>query len=117
MPLTQHFKETVQERLQHDRAFREELLKEGIQCLIAGDVDTGKAILRDYINGSLGFQELSILTRRPAKSLMRMFSPKGNPQARNLFAVIGALQEQEGVHARIHLQPMTRVEHQDNPPS
>ena len=29
---------------------------------------------------------------------MRMFAPKGNPQASNLFAVIGYLQEQEGIH-------------------
>ncbi len=48
--------------------------------------------MRDYINATIGFEELSRLTRRPAKSLMRMLGPKGNPQARNLFEVIGHLQ-------------------------
>ena len=105
MPLTRDFKETIQSRVQRDPAFREELLKEGIQCLLSGDVEAGKAILRDYINGSLGFQELSALTHKPAKSLMRMFSPKGNPQARNLFEVIGRLQEREGVRISVELQP------------
>ncbi len=105
MPLTRDFKETIQGRLQRDPTFREELLKEGIQCLLSGDVEAGKAILRDYINGSLGFQELGVLTHKPAKSLMRMFSPKGNPQARNLFEVIGRLQEQEGVRLSVQLQP------------
>ena len=104
MPLTRDFKETIQERVHRDPGFREELLKEGIQCLLSGDVDTGKAVLRDYINGSVGFQELSALTHKPAKSLMRMFSPKGNPQARNLFEVISRLQEQEGVRVRVQLQ-------------
>ena len=26
------------------------LLQEGVECLLAGDIDTGKAVLRDYIN-------------------------------------------------------------------
>jgi len=34
---------------------------------------------------------------KSSKSLMRMFGPKGNPQASNLFAVIHYLQEQEGI--------------------
>jgi len=33
-------------------------------------------------------------TDTPAKSLIRMFGPRGNPQARNLFAVIYYLQKQ-----------------------
>jgi hypothetical protein len=32
---------------------------------------------------------------------MRMFSPKGNPQASNLFAVIQYLQVQEGIHLEV----------------
>ena len=87
MPLTREFKETVQARLRSDRKYRKELLREGVECLLAGDLDTGKAILRDYINATIGFEELSRRTRRPAKSLMRMLSPSGNPQARNLFEV------------------------------
>ncbi len=105
MPLTRDFKETIQDRLRRDPGFREELLKEGVECLVAGDVETGKAILRDFINATVGFQELSNLTHKPAKSLMRMFSPKGNPQARNLFEVILRLQELVGVHLRINIQP------------
>lgn len=104
MPLTQDFKKTVQDRVQRDPDFRKELFKEGIQCLLSGDLDTGKAILRDYINATMGFQELSSLTHKPTKSLMRMFSPKGNPQARNLFEVIGRLQKQEGVFLQVDLQ-------------
>ena len=40
-------------------AFRRELLREGIQCLLAGEVDTGKTVLRDYINATVGFEELA----------------------------------------------------------
>ncbi|MDZ7781639.1 MAG: hypothetical protein U5K56_01365 [Halioglobus sp.] len=38
---------------------------------------------------------------KSSKSLMRMFGPKGNPQASNLFAVIRYLQEQEGIHLEV----------------
>ena len=101
MPLTRDFKETIQARIERDPAFREALFKEGIDCLLAGDVDTGKAVLRDYINATIGFRELGGLTAKSPKSLMRMFDPNGNPQARNLFEVIGRLQEREGLHLRV----------------
>ena len=97
MALTRDFKETVQARVQRDPTFRRALLEEGVRTLLAGDVETGKAVLRDYINATLGFEELGRLTARPSKSLMRMFGPRGNPQARNLFEVIGHLQRREGV--------------------
>jgi hypothetical protein len=32
---------------------------------------------------------------------MRMFGPDGNPTAENLLGVIGALQEETGVHLKI----------------
>ena len=97
MALTRDFKETVQARIAEDPEYRKELLREGVECLLTGDLDTGKAMLRNYINATIGFEELSRLTRRPAKSLMRMLGPRGNPQARNLLDVIGHLQRTEGV--------------------
>ncbi len=56
MVLTRDFKETIQARIERDPTFREELLKEGVECLLSGDVDTGKAVLRDYINAAIGFK-------------------------------------------------------------
>ena len=54
MPLTRDFKETVQVRAARDPAFREALLKEGVERLLAGEVDTGKIVLRSYINATIG---------------------------------------------------------------
>lgn len=101
MALTRSFKETVQARVLADRAFREALLREGIGTMLGGDVDTGKTILRDYIKATVGFEKLGAATGTSAKSLMRMFGPKGNPQARNLFAVLRQLQEQAGVKLQV----------------
>ena len=101
MALTRDFKETVQARAQRDPAFREGLLREGIECLLSGDVDTGKIVLRDYINATVGFEKLGSLTNKPPKSLMRMFGPAGNPHARNLFEVISHIQRHEGVQLEV----------------
>ena len=101
MPLTREFKETVQARAHHDPEFREGLLKEGIDLLLAGDLDAGKIVLRDYINATIGFDELGALTKKPSKSLMRMFGPTGNPHARNLFHIISCIQEHQGVQLQV----------------
>lgn len=97
MALTRSFKDTVQARVARDPAFKQALLSEGVNALLEGDIDTGKAVLRDYINATIGFESLSAATGVPAKSLMRMFGPRGNPTASNLFAVIGCLQRESGV--------------------
>jgi hypothetical protein len=47
---------------------------------------------------------MSRLTKLPAKSLMRMLGPNGNPQARNLFEVISHLQRAEGLHFALLLK-------------
>jgi hypothetical protein len=101
MPLTRDFKETIRARVKRDPGFREALLREGIESLLAGDTETGKIILRDFINATVGFAKLSDVTRRPAKSLMRMLGPAGNPQARNLFEIVAYLQQAEGVRFEV----------------
>jgi DNA-binding phage protein len=97
MALTRDFKETIKARVQRDPAFRRELLCEGVETMLNGDVDTGKAVLRDYINATIGFGELAEVTRRSPKSLMRMLGPQGNPQAQNLFEIVSYLLHQEGI--------------------
>ena len=107
MALTREFKHTIQARVAQDREYRKDLLRDGVERLLAADLDAGKAILRDYINATIGFEELSRLTRRPAKSLMRMLSPRGNPQARNLLEVINHLQRAEGLHFELSLKAVS----------
>ena len=92
---------TIRERLERDPGFREALLEEGVLCLLAGEVDVGKSVLRDYVNATIGFRELGGLTAKSPKSLMRMLSPNGNPQACNLFEIICCLQESEGRHLKV----------------
>jgi hypothetical protein len=64
--------------------------------MASGDLDTGKIVLREYVNGTVGFLKLGAALGRSPKSLMRMLSPTGNPQARNLFDMVAYLQKIEG---------------------
>ena len=50
MPITRKFRKTVWTRARSDARFRAAMLTEAINGLLAGDHDTGKAMLRDYVN-------------------------------------------------------------------
>ena len=101
MPLTRDFIDTVRARANHDTDFRRALLTEAVQCLLDGDLPGGRSVLRDYINATIGFDDLAQATGTPSKSLMRMFGSAGNPTAANLFAVLDALQARTGVRLRV----------------
>jgi DNA-binding phage protein len=106
MALTRSFKELVQRQVASDPAFGVALLREGVDTMLTGDVDTGKAILRDYIKATIGFEKLGEATGTQPKSLIRMFGPRGNPQAKNLFSVLGYLQRQAGLQLHVTTGPV-----------
>jgi hypothetical protein len=101
MARTKSFKDLVQAHVKGDKKFAEALLREGVDAMLSGDVDTGRTILRDYIKATVGFEKLGEATDTPPKSLIRMFGARGNPQAKNLFSVIAYLQKRAGV--RLHV--------------
>ncbi len=80
MALTKDFNETVKNRLQRSEGFRRALLREAVGCMISGDLETGKSVLRKYINGTIGFVKLGADLGRSPKVLMRMFSPIAIPE-------------------------------------
>ena len=104
MPLTHDFKDTIRARARRDPDFRRALLREAVECMLNGDIATGIAVLRDYVNATVGFQDLEKRTRIPAKSLMRMLGPKGSPSAANLTNILTALRSSEGVHFELSLK-------------
>lgn len=103
MALTRQFRETVQERAQTDARFRRAMLAEAVNEFLSGDLATGKALLRDYVNATIGFEELAEEVGRPAKSLQRMLGPSGNPTAENLIAILKVLQGREAVQIKVKL--------------
>lgn len=105
MPLTGDFKATVRDRAQRDPGFRTALLEGAVDTFLSGDVETGKAILRDYVNATVGFEALARAMTKSPKSLMRMLGPEGNPQASNLFAIFRFLQAKEKIRLAVKTRP------------
>jgi hypothetical protein len=58
IPLAHDCKETIRARAQKDPEFRRTLLCEAVACVINGDLETGKSVQRDYVNATVGFQDL-----------------------------------------------------------
>jgi hypothetical protein len=61
------------------------------------------------INATIGFAALAKATGTPPKSLMRMFGPRENPTAANLFGAIGALQKKTGVRLEVKATAKARA--------
>jgi hypothetical protein len=59
VPRTRDFKSTIRARAQRDPKFGSALLVGAAQAIIDGEPDVTKAVLRDYINATLGFERLS----------------------------------------------------------
>jgi DNA-binding phage protein len=101
MALSRSFSETVKARAQRDPEFRAALLGEALEALAGGDAVTGKALMRDYINATIGFDRLGEAVSMEPKNLMRMFSPRGNPRLSNLSAVLRQLSQDNSVHITV----------------
>jgi DNA-binding phage protein len=101
MALTRDFKDTVAARAQRDPRFRATLLMEAINAYLGGDTAAGKAILRDLVNATVGFEELAAEIKKPSKSLHRMLGPRGNPSTENFFGIVSALQKKTRVKLRV----------------
>lgn len=93
MALTRDFKRSVLERAQKDPAFRDGLLEEAVNEFLAGNLEVGKELLRDYINATIAFPTLAHKLHKSDKSLQRMLGPRGNPTMSNFCAILKAVQK------------------------
>ena len=69
MARTKSFKMLIQRHVKTDKKFAEALLREGVDALLSGDVDTGRTILRDYIKATVGFEKLGAATARHPRTV------------------------------------------------
>ena len=91
MALTRDFREIVMARVRRDPRFRESMLHEAVNACLEGELDAGKAMLRDLVNATIGFEELARRVSIPSKSLHRMLSSRGNPSSKAFFGIIAEL--------------------------
>jgi len=101
MALTRDFKETIKAQVERDPGFRKALLARAAQAMLAGETDVGKIMLRDFINATIGFQDLGADIDKTPESLMRMLSETGNPRTNNLMEIFEYLQQAEGIQLAV----------------
>ena len=104
MPVTRKFRATILSRASADPKFRRQMLIEGVNELLTGDMAAGKAMLRDYINATITFPELAKKLKKTDKSVHRMLGPGGNPRAENILEIIKLLQIYERVQLRVEVR-------------
>ncbi len=101
MVLTRKFKETVQLRVKQDPQYRKELIIEATNAFLEGDIDTGKTLLRDYLNATGALPSIASELSQDEKSIRRMVGPKGNPTLRNFLNLLGACKNREDLDLKI----------------
>ncbi|MCX5826136.1 MAG: transcriptional regulator [Deltaproteobacteria bacterium] len=52
------------------------------------DIETGKALLRDYLNATESIADIARELQVNEKSLRRMLGPKGNPTLKNFLSLL-----------------------------
>lgn len=109
MSLVRSITDTVEERALRDLAFQRGLLNEAIEAFLSNDTATGKLLLRDYVNATVGFEKLGDDLDKSPKNLMHMLSAHSNPRAGNIFAVIAYLRDQDGGASKLPSDASTTV--------
>ena len=105
MAITRDYKTTINERVAKEPAFTAALLDEAITLFLNGEPEVARLVLRDLVNATVGFEELSREVEKSSKSLHRMLSARGNPTMDNLTKIIGSLRNKLGLDIEVHTTP------------
>jgi DNA-binding phage protein len=101
MVLTRKFRETVQLRVKQDPEYRKQLIIEATNSFLDGDLDTGKTLLRDYLNATEALPSIARELDLDEKSIRRMIGPKGNPTLKNFINLLGACKKREHLDLKV----------------
>ena len=82
---------TIQARARKGSRFRDALFTEALSAYLVRDTAAGKAMLRDLVSATIGFEGLAAEECKPSKSLHRMPAPHGNPSIESFFSIVSAL--------------------------
>ena len=94
---------TIVDRVRRDPAFAVGLLDEAVSLFLNGEPEVARLVLRDLVNGTIGFEGLAIATSKSSKSLHRMLSAKGNPTMDNLTLIFGVLRRELQVEIQVQM--------------
>ena len=94
--LTRKHSDTIKKDLQSSPSFRRALFAEAINSMLEGEFEAGRAVLREYIQGTVGFVALGKAIGKSPRSVRRMLSHDGTLRTRSFIAILAYLQKVEG---------------------
>lgn len=74
-----------------------------LNAILDGETEEGLSMLRDLVHAEIARKELARQTGFGEKSLHRTLSRRGNPMARTLAKIIGAIRENLGFAPRVRV--------------
>jgi hypothetical protein len=88
-------------RAKQDPIFRQELIIEATNAFLEGDLDTGKQLLRDYLNATEALSTIAEELEQDEKSIRRMVGIRGNPTLRNFARLLNACKRRENLRLQV----------------
>lgn len=98
----------LKDMLDNDPKLVVEMLEDALNSILNGDLDDGRLLLRQFVKATIGFQELSDRTGKIDKNLMRTLSKNGNPTAANLFEIIQACIDAQGLYVSANVERVSQ---------
>lgn len=108
MALTKSYRDTIKARVERDPEFRAALFEEAMSAFLNGETVVGKALLKDLVHSTIGFEGLARELNKSSKSLHRMLAPSGNPTIGNFFQMIGAIKRTGNLELTLKSCPHNR---------
>ena len=96
--------------LNQEPAMRQALYLGALRAFFSADFDLAHHLLRTLIHGTMGFEQLSKEINIPSKSLLRMFSARGNPTSKNLFKILQVIRVHQHMTLNIEVEiPQSKI--------
>jgi DNA-binding phage protein len=84
-----------------DLEFRPELIVWATNAFLDGDIDTGKRLIRNYLNATEAISSIAEELEQNEKSIRRMIGPRGNPTLRNFANLLNVCKRRESLELRV----------------
>lgn len=91
------FSEITAGMIRVDATYRRAYIAHACERLLAGDWITAKRMLRDFVKGTIGFEELGRQVDESPERLKRMLLATGNLSIRTIAEILEVLQESEDI--------------------
>lgn len=89
--------EFLRDRPEHRTA----ILAEGIQCMLNGEIEVGRGMVKYCVDADLDYSGLADITGQPVESVTLMFGRGSNPKLQEFFEAVSCISRREGIELAV----------------